>query len=473
MAPRKLTKMICTVSDMNYEHDYIKKLYDLGMDAVRLNTAHQAPAETEKIINTIRGVSENIAILLDTKGAEMRTMGLKYDLVVLPNDEVKIAAKTFSFPETPLFQVNYDFFVEKVPAGTTIYIDEGLIELIVIDKNKDFLLCRVIKGGTIKNKRSVNVPSINMYLPGLTTRDIDYINLAIKNDIDFIAHSFVRNKEDIMNLQEILNREKSDIKIIAKIENREGLNNFDEILQQAYGILIARGDLGVEIPGEEVPLLQKSIIRKCRQTSKPVLVATHLLDSMIRNPRPTQAEISDVANAVLDGADLLVLTGETAEGEYPFDSAQTITGICNRIESEKGLNREFEIKDSGNDPTHFLIRQAVKAATELPVKAIISTSANDFTVRLLSTYRSCVPVFVSCYSKRDMREYALNYGIYAQYIEKEKQDQFFSIMFHVLLKEWNIQEKDLIVTLSDSQKHENGLDKMEIISLGECLTKVF
>ncbi len=472
MAPRKLTKMICTVSDMNYDRDFIKKLYDLGMDAVRLNTAHQSPAETEKIIKTIRGVSENIAILLDTKGAEMRTMGLKRDLTVQPDDYVKIAAKTFSISDESLFQVNYDLFVEQAPAGATIYIDEGLIELIITDKNKDFLLCRVKRGGNIKNKRSVNVPSVNMRLPGLTNRDIDYIRLAIKHEIDFIAHSFVRNKKDIMNLQDILDREKSGIKIIAKIENREGLNNFDQILQQAYGILIARGDLGVEIRGEEVPLWQKSMIRKCRRANKPVLVATHLLDSMVRNPRPTQAEISDVANAVLDGADVLVLTGETAEGKYPLDSAETISVICKRIESDKSLNTDFVTSGPQYDPTYFLIRQAVKAATELPVKAIISASVNDHTVRLLSAFRSNAPVFVPRYSKRGMRELALNYGIYAQYIEKEKREQFFSDMFHVLLKDWNIEEKDLIVALSDTQKRENCLDKMEIISLGECLTKV-
>ena len=473
MHPRKFTKLICTISDKNFNIDLIKKLYDHGMDAVRLNTAHQSPVKTEKIIDAVRGVSDKIAIMLDTKGPELRTLGLKHNLVAGQYDIVKIGKKDNPSAGESSFHVNYCSFVEQVPVGTTIYIDEGYIELKVIEKNSEHLMCRVVRGGIIGNKRSVNVPSMNMTLPGLTSRDVEYIRLAINFDIDFIAHSFVRNKQDILNLQEILHREKSDIKIIAKIENRQGLDNFDEILQQAWGILIARGDLGVEIPAEDVPLVQKSIIRKCRRVNKPVLIATHLLESMIKNPRPTQAEISDVANAVLDGTDVLVLTGETAEGKYPVDSAETISKICLRMESMTKLDKNFEVNEQKSDRTHLLIKQASKAAVEFPVKAILSTSLNRQLIRLLSSCRGRIPVFVPAFSKRRVREFALNYGIYAQYIKKEKLEQIAMIMFKTMSEEWDLKETDLVVILSHAQNRQMNPDKMEMTSIAELTANGF
>jgi pyruvate kinase len=328
----KKTKIVATISDLNCDTKLIRDLKNAGMDVVRLNTAHQTHDDTLKVVNNVRKVSEQIALLLDTKGPEIRTTEASENIPVAFGDRVTIKGNAEKITTRDCVFVNYKGFVKDVPVGSRILIDDGEIELIVVDKIKSELICEATNNGIISGKKSVNIPSVHVKLPTLSQKDINYIHFAIDNKLDFIAHSFVRNKNDALAVQRILDERGSDIKIIAKIENQDGVDNIDEILDHVYGIMIARGDLAVEIPQERIPVVQKMIINKCIARRKPVITATQMLHSMIHNPRPTRAEISDVANAVYDGTDAIMLSGETAYGDYPVGAVETMSNIAQEIE---------------------------------------------------------------------------------------------------------------------------------------------
>ena len=334
---RKQTKIVCTIAHNRCEPDFIKSLFDAGMNVARLNTAHIEIEDAAEIVKNLRSVSDRIGILIDTKGPEVRIRDLETPLEVTTGEILSVSAD--QQPERG-FCVNYDAFVKEVPVGSDLLIDDGEIHLTVEDKQDDLLLCKVTNSGEIKNRKSVNVPGVNMRMPSLTEKDARFVEWACENDIEFIAHSFVRNRDDVMAIQSILDRRKSPIKIIAKIENREGIDNLEAILDAAHGIMVARGDLGIEVPAEEVPNIQKMMIRTAIRKVKPVITATQMLHSMIDNPRPTRAEVSDVANAIYDGTDALMLSGETAYGTYAVEAVQTMTNIAQKVEAEKGDNLE-------------------------------------------------------------------------------------------------------------------------------------
>ncbi|MEN9444715.1 MAG: pyruvate kinase, partial [Bacteroidota bacterium] len=334
---KKKTKIVATISDRNCDVEFLRKMYIEGMDVVRINTAHQDIEATLMVVENVRKISEHIAILIDTKGPEMRTLQM---------DNMPVEEKdTIFFTGDPLMKgkegyvvVNYEGFVTDVPVGAKILVDDGDIAFAVKEKIDGHLVCQVLNGGTIKGRKSINVPGVSIKLPTLSEKDRQYVTFAIENDIDFIAHSFVRTKEDVREIQDILDASKSKVKIIAKIENQEGVDNIDEILSCVYGIMIARGDLGIEIPGPKLPAIQKILVRKCMVARKPVIVATQMLHSMIENPRPTRAEINDIANAIYDGTDAIMLSGETAYGRYPVESVSVMAEIAREVES---TNKEY------------------------------------------------------------------------------------------------------------------------------------
>lgn len=314
---RRKTKIVATISSKNCSVPFIKGLFEAGMNVVRLNTAHMNHDDALEVIRNTRAVSDTIGILLDTKGPEIRTCLTDSPLTVKCDDTIFVKGAPDESSRDNIICVSHSDFVEDVPVGSSILIDDGLIALAVIDKDANFLKCTVENDGTISSRKSINIPSVHVQLPALSEKDKGFIRFAADHDLDFIAHSFVRNKGDVLAVQSLLDAKKSSIKIIAKIENAEGVDNLSEILDHVYGIMIARGDLAVEIPTEQIPLTQKRIIKECIERRKPVIVATQMLHSMIESPRPTRAEVSDVANACLDHADALMLSGETANGKYP------------------------------------------------------------------------------------------------------------------------------------------------------------
>ncbi len=468
----KKTKIVATISDRNCDIKLIRKLLKSGMDVVRLNTAHQTHEDTLKIVNNVRAVSEKISLLLDTKGPEIRTTEAIEKIPVSFGDRITIKGDPAGITSKKCVYVNYSGFAKDVPEGSSILIDDGEIELVVLTKVKDSLLCEAKNNGTISGKKSVNIPSVHVKLPTLSNKDIGYINFAIDHKLDFIAHSFVRNKSDVHAVQKILDARQSKIKIIAKIENQDGVDNIDEILDHVYGIMIARGDLAVEMPQERIPIIQKMIINKCISRRKPVITATQMLHSMIHNPRPTRAEISDVANAVYDGTDAIMLSGETAYGDYPVSAVETMANIAREIEAATPSIKETPLLIVNNEISAFLAISAVRASNELNTKAIIADTNWGRTVRALAAYRGKNVIFAQCYDKRVMRELALSYGVYPNYTEmKVTSEGFLCDALELLQKKYHLKKNDRVLVLAGNFGPTHGPSFIEISAIDNLLER--
>ncbi len=416
----KKTKIVATIADRQGTPEFLKSLIDAGVNVFRLNSAHSTPADSRELVEKIRAVSDEVAVLIDTKGPEVRTCNIAEKIQVTAGERMIVSSQPI---EKGGFQVAYGRIAEDVPVGASILIDDGLVELRVIDKAENGLVCEVANNGEIANRKSVNIPNVSLDLPALTERDKEFVQMAIDVNIDFIAHSFVRNKADIAQIQEILDAQNSEVKIIAKIENREGVDNLDEILDVAFGVMVARGDLGIEVPMEELPMIQKRMIETCMRRAKPVITATQMLHTMIENPRPTRAEVSDIANAVMDGTDALMLSGETAYGQYPIESVQTMARIAYAAECQ--LDRVPHVGYGGSyidtlDSTvhSFFAASAIEATSRLPLKAIIASTKSGFTARLCAAYRNKCPLYAVSEDSRTVRELALTYGVKSLLIEK-------------------------------------------------------
>jgi len=467
---QKLTKIVATISDRRCEVDFLQELYNEGMDVVRLNTAHQTHDDTLKIVNNVRKVSSKIALLLDTKGPEIRTTKLAEDIDVEAGDIVKVKGAAGQESTRDMVCVSYDGFVADVPVGSSILIDDGEIELAVNDKNDDYLICEVLNSGAIEGKKSVNIPSVHIKLPSLSPKDRDYVQFAIENDLDFIAHSFVRNKEDVLAIQELLDVHGSKAKIIAKIENQDGIDNIDEILDHAYGIMIARGDLAIEVPREKIPFIQKQLIKKCAVRRKPVIVATQMLHSMIKNPRPTRAEVTDIATAIFDGTDAIMLSGETAYGSYPVESVKTMTRIAGEVEKDKEKFLDSGYTVLTDDVSAYLSKAAVKASVRMNAKAIIADTTTGRIVRNLTGYRGRVPIFAMTYIERTARELALSYGVYSHCIDLHKStDDFLTKSATILVDHKHITKEDKIVFLAGSFGKSRGANFVQVLEANEAM----
>lgn len=478
MRNKKQTKIVATISDNRCEVEFIKSLYNEGMNVVRINSAHTTFEGAKQIVLNTRAVSEGIAVLIDTKGPEIRTTEVQGGVMKVEQG-MRINMKgcqkgaCVSSLEDALY-VNDSNFFEDIPQGAYILIDDGEIELQVVDKccENESLICEVINSGVIKSRKSVNVPGVRIDLPSLTQRDIEYIHWAIENQIDFIAHSFVRTKEDLIDIQNILDEHDSQIKIISKIENQQGVDNIDEILDHCYGVMVARGDLGVELPAEQIPITQRTLVKKCIESKKPVIIATQMLHSMISFPRPTRAEVSDVANAIYQRVDAIMLSGETAMGKYPVEAVRTMTTIARRIEKEVAPIVDINMVRINNEITAQLSRSAVRASTNLPVEAIVSDTLSGRTARYLAAFRGKKPVFTLCYRKHVMRELALSYGVFAEYGEPLiAHDRFTFQMLVRLEKEGVLNPSDLVVVVGGSFGAARGASFMEISKVIHLINK--
>ena len=469
---RKKTKIVATISDRNCSVELLKQMRAAGMNVVRLNTAHQTHTDALKVIKNVREVSPRIALLLDTKGPEIRTTKAQGSIEVKHGDLLDVKGDPEGITSSECIYMTYESFVRDVPLGGKILIDDGEIELNVIKKEETRLVCKVMNDGVIEGKKSVNIPSVYLKLPTLSKKDIDFIHFAIDQDLDFIAHSFVRKKEDVLAVQKILDERGSKIKIIAKIENQEGVENIDEILDYAYGIMVARGDLAVEIPQEKIPMVQKMMVNKAIAKRKPVIIATQMLHTMINNPRPTRAEVSDVANAVYDGTDAIMLSGETAYGKHPVASVSTMSKIALEVEEIKEPIKQTPYLIINNEISAFLAISAVNASKELGTKAIIADTFNGRTIRALAAYRGKNMIFAQCYNERVMRELALSYGVYVNYMEPGKSNEdFISAALNSLINKSKVVEEDLVVVLGGNFGPNHGPSFIEISSAKSLLKK--
>ncbi len=452
----KQTKIVASISDLRCDVEFIRSLFESGMNVVRMNTAHGTREGMDKLINNVREVSNRIAILIDTKGPEVRTTKIDGDdqIEYHIGDKVRIVGNPDLLTTREQIAVSYPNFVNDLNDGDYILIDDGELELQVVEKHADYLVCEIQNEATMGSRKSVNVPGVRINLPSLTDKDRENIKYAIDRDLDFIAHSFVRNKQDVMDIREILDEYGSDIKVIAKIENQEGVDNIDEILTVADGVMVARGDLGIEVAQEKIPGIQRVLIKKCVLAKKPVIVATQMLHTMIKNPRPTRAEVTDIANAIYYRTDAIMLSGETAYGKYPVEAVQTMTKVAAQAEKDKLSDNDIRIPLGDNpDVTSFLAKQAVRATCSLPIKAIITDSFSGRTARNLAAFRGKYPVLAICYKEKTMRHLALSYGVEAIFMpEKANGQAYYFAALRKLLDDGVLQPSDMVAYLSGGKQ---------------------
>jgi pyruvate kinase len=460
---KKRTKIVATISDQNCEPGFIRELFEAGMDVIRINSAHLDLNAAIRIIKNTREVSDKIAILIDTKGPEIRTTVCDSPIQLSKGSMTTIIGDPGKISSKDVIYVSYQAFASIIPVGSQIMIDDGEIELRAVRRNGNMLECVVENEGILGSRKSVNIPGVKLKLPSLTDKDKEFIEMSVMNRVDFIAHSFVRSKQDVLDVQTVLDSLKSNIKIIAKIENQEGVENIDDILDNVYGIMVARGDLGIEIPYEQIPGIQKMIINKCIVRRKPVIVATQMLQSMITNPRPTRAEVSDIANAIYSQTDAMMLSGETANGKYPVDAVKTMTRVALEVEKNKEKFLDIPHMNVTGEISAYLAKVAVKTAFRTGAKGIIADTTGGRSIRDMAAYRGINLILAQCYSESTMRELALSYGVYASFQEKRKSvDEFIHIALKNLVKTHKMNGDEIVVVLAGNFSGGSGFSFIEV-----------
>ena len=468
----KKTKIICTMGPNTNDREIMKQLALNGMDVARFNFSHGDYEEHKGRLELLKSIRDEldlpIAALLDTKGPEIRTGSLKDDKKVTLVEGQDYVLTTKEVPcDDKICYINYDRLHEDVVPGNTILIDDGLIAMEVTEVKGEESHCKVLNGGELGSKKGVNVPNVKIKLPALTQKDKEDILFGIREGFDFIAASFVRTADAIREIRQILDENDCDMGIIAKIENAEGIENLDAIIAEADGIMVARGDMGVEIPAEKVPYIQKTIIRKCNEACKVVITATQMLDSMIRNPRPTRAEVTDVANAVYDGTDAVMLSGETAMGKYPVEAVQMMAKIVEDSESHLDYStyrhRNTIVAQGVSNISNAVCSGTVSTAHELNAKVIVTPSISGFTAKLLSKWRPEAPIIGLSPSAAAVRRMQIYWGVKPYQAKRADSTDILVYASIELLKEKGVlQEGDLAVVtagvVSYSKRHEPASD---------------
>lgn len=447
------TKIICTLGPACDSSDTLKEMIRAGMTVGRLNMAHGEPEEHAARIERVRQAAKEldtfIPIMMDIKGPEVRIGKLKEESCVLTAGETLVLTTEQIEGDCTRVSVNYPDMPKVVKANDRILIDDGLIELRVESATDKEMVCRIVSGGKLKPRKGVNLPGIHTTLPGVTERDIRHIGFGVEQNIEMIAVSFVRKGDDIREVRRILEeRGAGHVQIISKIENEEGIDHLDDILEASDGIMVARGDLGVEVPVEKVPAMQKEMIDKCNLAGKPVIVATHMLESMQVNPRPTRAEVSDVYNAVMQGADVVMLSGESAAGKYPVQAVQTMARVAGQAEAMIDYPEQFNRKraEHASDITEVVSQSAVSAALELDAKAIITSTESGFTARMVSKYRPKAPILAITHNPHVLSKVCLLSGVFPFLGEQvTTTDEMFRSAIQTALKTGYVSQGDTVV----------------------------
>ena len=410
----KKTKIICSIGPASCNYDVMKEMVLAGMNVARINFSHATLEErnqVEELVNEINDeLGTNVAIIYDTKGPDFRTGVMTEGGIKLEEGKtIKIVKKDVLGKEES-FTVNFKNVLKEIHIEDFILLEDGLMKLEVIDKEKDDLVCKIIAGGLLKSKKGINVPGVDLHIKFLSKEDIEDIIYACKKEGDFLALSFVNSKDNILAVREILKEHNSSMKIISKIESGVALKNIDEIIEYSDGIMVARGDLGVEIPCEEIPIAQKEIIRKCREQGKACIVATEMLASMYTSSRPTRAEVTDIANAVLDGCDAVMLSGETTVGKYPVEAVKYMSRICENTEDH--IDYDLDRRESNCDITGAIAHSVVEVSNSLKAKLIVTPTMTGYTARKISNLKPRCLVLATCPSIKIAKSLALNWGVY-------------------------------------------------------------
>ncbi|MDO5734533.1 MAG: pyruvate kinase [Eubacteriales bacterium] len=476
------TKIVCTIGPASDDPEILKALMLAGMNVARLNFSHGDHAEQRARVQRIRDAREElglpVALLLDTKGPEVRTQSfLEGRATLVPGETVVIVSEEV-LGTAERFSVTYSDLHKDLVPGNHILIDDGLIQLKVSEIVGDEVHAVVETGGEVSNHKSINLPEVELHLPALTEKDIEDLRFAAEEDFDFVAASFVRKASDVLELRKVLEDVGGQgIRLIAKIENREGVENFETITQIADGIMVARGDLGVEIPEHEVPSVQKKLIRACYKMGKPCITATQMLDSMIRNPRPTRAEVSDVANAVIDGTSAIMLSGETAIGKYPLQAVQMMDKIAVYTEAEFDYWGSFRAEDYDGSTIHTAADAVSHAccmtAMDLEAKAIVTVTHSGRTARMVSKYRPASPILAFTVTERSRRQLALSWGVEPYMIEEyTNTDELFDRAGERALEEGRVEIGDIIVVSGGTPVGISGTtNTLKVQNVGEMLCR--
>lgn len=445
----KKTKIICTIGPASDSVEIMGKMAKKGMDCARINLSHateQGILKTIEVIREVRKVSDvPVAIMYDTKGPEFRTLKFKHGGVSLQKDDIIKMSKSCIVGNENEFGVNHSEAIDFIKVGDKVLIDNALLELEVIEKKDDFVVLKARGDGKIQNNKTINVPGVDLKLDFISEADKKDITFAAKHACDYLALSFVNTREDVIEARKLIEEAGGDALIISKIESRMGIENIDDIINESDGIMVARGDLGVEFPMEELPMLQKSIIKKCRQRGKFAIVATEMLASMYESPRPTRAEVSDVANAILDGTDCVMLSGETTVGKYPIDSVAIMNRICKNVESK--IDYTKHVAYTGIIGVSDTIAKLVVGAVEYSdIKVIVATSLTGFTARKISNLRPNSTILACCPSNHIAEKVVLNFGVKPVITDiYENTDEMVENCRKVAKEEFNLNEGDLIV----------------------------
>ena len=478
----KKTKIVSTLGPASNDLDTIVKLIEAGANVFRFNFSHGDHEEHLGRLNLVheaeKKTGKTVGILLDTKGAEIRTTVQKDGKIEFHiGDEVRISMDDSIEGTKEKIAVTYPGLYDDVHEGGHVLFDDGLIDM-QIEKKDDAnreLVCKVLNEGVLGSRKGVNAPGVSINLPGITEKDSSDIRFGLDHEINYIAASFVRKPQDILDIRELLEEKHMEhVQIFPKIESQEGIDNFDEILKVSDGLMIARGDMGVEIPPENVPLVQKSLIKKCNAAGKPVITATQMLDSMEENPRPTRAEASDVANAVFDGTDATMLSGESANGDYPVEAVATMARIDVKAENALRQYKNFSINDfDKTDVTEAIGRAAAEAVENLGIKTIVAATESGYTAKMISKYRPDADILAVTFDDRTRRGLMVNWGVYPVVAEKPATtDEMFKLATEEAKKAGLAKEGDLILIVAGVPVGEKGTTNiMKIQLVGSALVK--
>lgn len=449
------TKIVCTLGPAADNEDILKQMMLEGMNVARCNFSHGIHEDHKKRMDMVKKVRQEInkpvAILLDTKGPEVRVKQFKEGRVTLREGQLFCLTSDEAEGTQERVSVTYNRLYEDLEPGMKVLIDDGLIEMCVEKVEQNDIVCKVINGGVVSNNKGINIPDVKLSMPYLGERDREDILFGIAQEVDFIAASFVQKKDDVMQLRKLLDKNGgADIKIISKIENMQGVENIDEIIEASDGIMIARGDMGVEIPYEEVPVIQKMIIKKVYEVGKQVITATQMLESMIKNPRPTRAEATDIANAVYDGTSAIMLSGETAAGAYPVEAVRTMVRIAERTERDVDYRKRFFNHDRKANPdvTDAICHATCTTAHDLNARAIVTVTKSGNSARMISRYRPASDIIGCATSERVCRQLNLAWGVIPIRLKEEK--EVFDLFDKAIItaKKMQLLEKDDLTVIT-------------------------
>lgn len=465
----KKTKIICSVGPACMDEKIMSSMVLSGMNCARINMSHSKYEDCFDVIKLVRSVRKStglpVAIMYDTKGPEFRLLDVKDGVILKENDEIYISKKEVLGTKEEV-SVNHPEAIDYIKVGDHVLIDNALMDLLVIEHGRDYIKCRVLNGGELKSHKTINVPGVNLYLPFISEQDREDITFAATHSADYIALSFVSCKQDVEAARKLVKEAGGDALLISKIESRTGVENIDSIIKASDGIMVARGDLGVEVPMEELPILQKMMIRKCREQGKFAIVATEMLASMYENIRPTRAEVSDIANAVLDGTDCVMLSGETTVGKHPIEAVRYMASISEKAEEAIDYNLENHYISSIKI-TDTIAKCVVDAINYDDIKCVVATTMTGYTARKISNLRPGVPIIALCPSNHIAESIALNFGVLPVVVpEFSNIEDIVELSKRVAKEELKLEDKDLIIVTGGfplGKSHATNMIRIEEI----------